>query len=252
MSISITPTPRSARPVVRRPRPTARAFSAYEWKTGRLASCDPNFPTILSAWDEAALSLDGGQSHFGFVCGGPAELVAPQGRFPLSEGMYFSVPSECRISGGRGIVMSRLEHRSFFQIGGPVERAGRLKYIDGCTDSLLVAPIKLGDPCLNLLYFPVGIDQTAHTHPSDRIGLILWGQGECITDDGVMDLEPGQIFRIHAGGKHRFRTLRGSDMVVIAYHPDSDFGPTDEIHPMINRTLVDGVSASKLDAIRTR
>jgi hypothetical protein len=25
---------------------------------------------------------------------------------------------------------------------------------------------------------------------------------------------------------------------VIAYHPDSDFGPTHENHPMVNRTIV--------------
>jgi hypothetical protein len=41
-------------------------------------------------------------------------------------------------------------------------------------------------------------------------------------------------------------------MRVVAYHPDSDFGPQDEDHPMINRTIVDGVSASKIDAIRTK
>ena len=29
-------------------------------------------------------------------------------------------------------------------------------------------------------------------------------------------------------------------MDVIAYHPDSDWGPTDVEHPMVNRTLVEG------------
>ena len=38
---------------------------------------------------------------------------------------------------------------------------------------------------------------------------------------------------------------------MIAFHPDSDFGPAPEDHPMINRTMVDGVSASRLDDIRT-
>jgi hypothetical protein len=41
-------------------------------------------------------------------------------------------------------------------------------------------------------------------------------------------------------------------MVVMAYHPDSDFGPEDENHPMINRTIVDGMSAAGLAAIRTK
>ncbi len=245
-------TPATPLPASRRNRGPRTAFSSYEWQTGQLADCDPNFPSVLSAWDEAPLALSPNGSHFGFVAEGGAVLEVPQGRFELCEGMYFSVPGEGEVRGGRGIAMTRVGHESFFQVGGPVERGGRLKYIDGCTDSLLVAPIKLGDPCLNLLYFPEGIDQTAHTHPSDRIGLILWGRGDCVTPDGVEKLEAGKIFRIHAEGRHKFRTLRGSDMVVIAYHPDSDYGPTDEIHPMINRTVVDGVSASQIDAIRTR
>jgi hypothetical protein len=41
-------------------------------------------------------------------------------------------------------------------------------------------------------------------------------------------------------------------MTVIAYHPDSDFGATHEDHPMINRTMVDGISAAKIDEIRTQ
>jgi hypothetical protein len=30
-----------------------------------------------------------------------------------------------------------------------------------------------------------------------------------------------------------------SHLDVIAYHPDTDFGPTDDNHPMINRTWFD-------------
>ena len=41
-------------------------------------------------------------------------------------------------------------------------------------------------------------------------------------------------------------------MDVIAFHPDSDFGPTDIEHPMINRTIVNGVKASELENIRTK
>jgi quercetin dioxygenase-like cupin family protein len=232
--------------------PGLRAFSAFGWSSGKLADCDPNFPTDLYAWTGTdAVELPDGGTHFGFVVEGPATLIAAQGTFVLQTGMYFSVPGGCSLSGGRGIAMTRLGHDAFFHVGGPVERRGRLKYVDGCTDSLLIPPIRMGDPCLNLLYFPEGIDQTAHTHPSDRIGCIFSGRGECVTPEGDMALEPGMIFRIHADGSHKFRTLQGSDMVVIAYHPDSDFGPTDRIHPMINRTIVDGVSASELDAIRT-
>jgi mannose-6-phosphate isomerase-like protein (cupin superfamily) len=207
-------------------------FYAFEWLTGKVADCDPNFPTTLHAWDGDVLELGNvDTAYFGFVQEGEATLVT--------------------VSGGRGIVMAREFHQAFFMIGGPVEPKGRLKYIDGCTDSLLIAPVKMGDPCLNLLYFPPGIDQTPHTHPSDRIGVVFSGRGECETPEGIIPLEPGVMFRIPYEGNHKFRTF-DSEMRVIAYHPDSDFGPQDENHPMINRTIVDGVSASKIDAIRTK
>ena len=41
-------------------------------------------------------------------------------------------------------------------------------------------------------------------------------------------------------------------MNVVAFHPDSDFGATDINHPMINRTIVDGISANSIDSIRTK
>jgi len=161
----------------------------------------------------------------------------------------------------RVAVISREQYRGLPMFVGPIEQEGRLKYIDGCTDSLLIPPVKLGDPCLNLLYFPPGIDQTTHTHPSDRIGLILSGHGRCHAWDldettgeyveKLIDLTPGMLFTIHTNGKHKFSTPYGESMRVLAYHPDSDFGPEDENHPMLNRTIVDGVSAKHIDAIRT-
>jgi hypothetical protein len=47
-----------------------------------------------------------------------------------------------------------------FALGGPCEAFGRLRYIDGCSDSLLVGPAVRGDPCLNHLHFPPGVSQT--------------------------------------------------------------------------------------------
>lgn len=226
-------------------------FYSFAWKTGKVADCDPNFPTTLHAWDAESLELhQPDTAFFGFVQDGPATVTCSSGSFTLKEGMYFSFNDEASISGGRGIVMARDRARGFFTIGGPVEDKGRLKYIDGCTDSLLIPPVRMGDPCLNLLYFPPGIDQTSHTHPSDRIGVVFSGRGECVTPEGIIPLEPGVMFRIPYEGHHKFRTS-DSEMRVIAYHPDSDFGPQDEDHPMINRTMVDGVSASKINAIRT-
>ncbi|MHA6287070.1 cupin domain-containing protein [Maricaulis sp. CAU 1757] len=230
----------------------AHNFYEFGWATGKIADCDPNFPSRLYAWDKDSLVVnEADTAFFGFVQSGTATLTSASGTFSLQAGMYFSANETLSVSGGRGIVIARAGHQAFFSIGGPVEAQGRLKYIDGCTDSLLIAPVRLGDPCLNLLYFPPGIDQTSHTHPSDRIGVVYSGRGECVTPEGVIALEPGTMFRIPFEGEHKFRTT-DSELRVIAYHPDSDYGPRDEDHPMINRTIVGGVSASEIDTIRTR
>lgn len=66
------------------------------------------------------------------------------------------------------------------------------------------------------------------------------GLGWCMTPSGRYALSPGRIFHIPRDGRHRFATENGASMDVIAYHPDSDFGPTHEEHPMVNRTWVGG------------
>ncbi len=198
---------------------------------------------------------------------------------PLSKGMYYSLaePHELLpVSGdSKAIVIEVLHNKgvypdtkfsSMFTMGGPIETTGRLKYIDGCTDSLLIPPVKMGDPCLNHLHFPSGIIQTAHTHNSHRIGVVARGTGKCVTPFGELPLKAGVIFIIKewdgetrkAGldgkdyevGNHCFHTF-GETMDVIAFHPESDFGPEDQDHPMINRTFVDGISAKDIESIKT-
>jgi quercetin dioxygenase-like cupin family protein len=118
-----------------------------------------------------------------------------------------------------------------------LETAGRLRYIDGCSDTLLISPPRLGDPCLNHLHIPPHTDQTPHTHPSARIGIILQGVGECRTLDRIYPLQPGMGWYIPTGCLHSFFT-RDEALDVVAWHPDSDFGPRDDDHPMINRTVI--------------
>lgn len=198
---------------------------------------DPH-PGRLAAWQGGALSCPADGAHFGFVTEGTAELCGPSGTFTLSPGMYFCATGEITVSGGgSGIVITRIGHDALFQLGGPVESRGRLRYIDGCTDSLLVAPTLLGDPCLNLLHIPANTRQSQHTHPSHRIGVIIRGTGRCVTPEGATPLFPGLVFCIHAQGQHSFHT-EDEDLLVLAYHPDSDFGPSHEDHPMINRTVL--------------
>lgn len=158
----------------------------------------------------------------------------------ITQGMYAVIPSDCeiRMHNGLGIAIACPEAVGFRQFGGPLEPKGRLRYIDGCTDTLLVCPPHLGAPCLNHLHIPSGTNQSFHTHPSDRLGVILSGNGWCDTPSGSMELTPGLAWYIPAGSEHRFRT-DASPLNVIAWHPDSDFGPTDDNHPMINRTILD-------------
>lgn len=193
------------------------------------------------AWDSTQLVLESG-THFGFVFEGSATITFRESEYTLPSGMYFTIPGDGLVSPAsresKGIVMSRLNYTGFFQIGGPVEEKGRLQYIDGCTDSLLISPVMFGDPCLNLLHIPPHTKQTQHTHPSLRLGMIISGSGICKTPEMDFPLSPGTLFYIPAGGLHSFHT--DSDALrVIAWHPDSDFGPTHENHPMVNKTVID-------------
>ncbi|MEM6954956.1 MAG: cupin domain-containing protein [Myxococcota bacterium] len=164
------------------------------------------------------------------------------GRFPLAPGMYFSVPASFSLEGGSGFCVRVPGFEGFFQVGGPIEAKGRLRYINGCTDSLLIPPVICGDPCLNFLHLPAHSAQAMHTHPSVRIGVVMSGEGRCVTMDSEHTLRPGMGFIIEAGLPHAFRP-GAEPLRVVAFHPDSDVGPKHDDHPMINRTLVEGISA---------
>lgn len=215
-------------------------------------------------------------SWYGFIQKGFAQVTGDGFQWQLSAGQSFSVCGNGHLSIiGHTILIEVLHdkgkypdtlYRAENRVVGPLEGQGRLAYIDGCTDSLLIPPVKLGDPCLNHLCFPSGIDQTTHTHPSHRIGVIHSGSGRCVTPFGDVELEAGMVFMIrewdgkkmrkgldgkrHPQGAHKFQTFDEA-MHVVAFHPDSDYGPTDVIHPMINRTIVDGIPASQIPNIQT-
>lgn len=118
------------------------------------------------------------------------------------------------------------------------KKVGNLSYIDGCSNSNLIDPPRSGDPCLNYLYFPAGIDQTFHTHPSVRIGFVLFGNGVSSIYDQEFSLNTGDIFILDRHTKHRFRTSTTSPMSLVAFHPDSEDGPRDEFNPMKARTYI--------------
>lgn len=210
---------------------------------------------INPAWDVMADLSQMPGAIFGFVLDGDNAVLRREGWvFELRAGSYFVANAgDAMLTsvGGRILLIHQPGADFPFMVGGPIEKTGRLRYIDGCTDSLLIPPWRRGEACLNLLHIPAGVEQTMHTHPSDRIGVVVSGTGQCVTPDGTVDLVPGMIWRIPADGLHRFRT-EGDSVRIVAWHPDSDTGPTDDDHPMIRRTMVDGVSAANIDAIRTR
>lgn len=185
-------------------------------------------------------------SYFGCVMRGSVRAINQQIRqWTIYAGQWFSIPEELTLTHGddqldaQVVVIRQRDYGGMFAMGGPIERQGRLRYIDGCSDSLLLCPPRLGDPCLNHLHFPRGIKQTMHNHPSVRMGAVVSGSGFYVTKTQRLPLNPGSIFMIPAGVYHHFETGE-STLDVFAFHPDSDWGPEDEIHPMINRTWVDG------------
>ncbi len=162
------------------------------------------------------------------------------GSINLSPKMYFSFCGKTRLdfnSNSIGFLICSRDEKPFYHIGLLEPGEGRLKYIDGCTDSLLISPVKMGMPCLNHLHFPKQVKQTFHTHPSYRAGIVAYGWGYAETNKGVVKISKGDCWIIPKDEVHRFIT-EDSEMGVIAYHPDSDFGPVDENHPMINRTII--------------
>ena len=167
-----------------------------------------------------------------------AALVLAHGTYPLPAGSHAVVPSPARVDGGRGLAVVTRSHRGLLQVGGPVEATGRLRYIDGCSDTVLASPVVRGDPCLNLLHLPAGTVQSHHRHPSLRVGLVVSGSGTCVHGRGHRrPLRRGSVFVLAPGAAHHFETGADDELLVMAWHPDSESGPTHDDHPMLNRTL---------------
>lgn len=114
---------------------------------------------------------------------------------------------------------------------------GDLSYIDGCSNSVIVAPPRNGEPCINYLYFPPNITQTHHVHPSVRIGLVLSGEGKATVAGKDYLLTEGTAFILDRFDRHGFST-ENSHMSLAVFHPDSESGPTDEFNPMKSRTYI--------------
>lgn len=163
----------------------------------------------------------------------------------IRQGEYFCLPYEDQVDWGlqtkthqsRVFVACRLGFLGQRQIGSRLEKQGRLSYIDGCSSTMLVYPPRLGDPSFHHLHFPPSVNQSWHTHPAARIGLIVRGSGKASVRGAEHALKPGMMFGLDPMEPHRFRTEHQS-MDLVVFHPEGDWGPQDENHPMLNRTLI--------------
>ena len=206
-------------------------FAAWDTYWGELKRLtDPAGETIIYGFENVSvhdpdLADDLGEvpqigAVYGYVMQGDASVYStslyssqPFEKFHVRAGQWFTFPHGCSFELGeetKMVITQKVGFNGVTAMGGPIEP----------------------------------LDQTEHTHPSNRSGGIARGSGLCITPYGEVPLVPGLIFHIPYNGKHRFKTDANSELDVIAYHPDSDWGPTDTEHPMVNRTLVDG---SKVD-----
>jgi len=202
---------------------------------------DTMYPSYAEKKTDSIFNSPEYSTTFGFVLSG--KITFKDGSFATT-GQYFSkwfrTREDVEIQ-GTAVFFNRLGYKGQNNIGGPLEESGRLCYIDTCSDSLLIYPPRQGDPSLNALFFPPGIDQTFHIHPSIRLGVVVDGEGfsniKMCGKELELPLKVGDMFCIEEREQHRFRTTT-SHMTVVPYHPDGDWGPTDHNHTMLNRTYV--------------
>jgi hypothetical protein len=216
---------------------------------GAIESMTSMYPARLRVLDAARAYDDTTTTVYGAVVDGQATVRAAGISATLDAGCYFALPGPCQIeSDGHTLAIERFGYRAPPSLGR-IEERGRLVYIDGCSDTILCSPARAGDPVLNHLHFPAGTLQSVHLHPSARLGVVLRGRGVAFGPGrgGAAweePLEPGTAFFLPEHELHAFRTS-GESMDIVAFHPDSDWGPTDAAHPMINRTYLSASRGEK-------
>ncbi len=214
---------------------------------------DDQHPTRIRVWTGGRLELEPSDSHFVVVQSGTALVSYDGSTVALKAGYFGTFPGELALEGeGEALVVTSVGYRGMALLGGPLEPDGRLRYVDNCRTTLLIAPPKRGEPCLNYMVLPQSTVQTPHTHRSLRTGLVISGKGRCGTEQGLLDLSEGTVFVIPPDVLHSFQSEPDGELRIVIYHPDSDAGPTDTDHTMLNRTFVNGMSAQAMPEIQTK
>lgn len=137
--------------------------------------------------DDGALVLGEDATHFVF-CHQGALTIRQGGCWPhvLTAGMYASVPGKCDVRPvgqdlSRGMVVSALGWLGMMVLGGPLEERGRLRYIDGCTDSLLVPPVQVGLDPVHRMMSTIRHNRARGTHAVVRMADIV----RQMADEGI-------------------------------------------------------------------
>jgi hypothetical protein len=139
---------------------------------------------------------------------------------------------------GTGFYITSRSDCEFTRFAEPnIHAEGALKYIDGCSNTELISPVKVGLPTVNYLHVPSNTTQTSHIHKSARVGWIAKGNGYAVTDTDRHVLSENIMFFLPAYENHYFETKQDS-LSIIVFHPDSDIGPTDENNNMKVRTHI--------------
>jgi len=215
---------------------------------------DASHPTVVrSIVSDSKIEEGEFSSSYVVVTDGEFSIHYQEMDFPIRKGFCAQIPGNFSILGkGKVVISTILNYKGIFTIFGSIEEKGRIKYIDGCSSTVLINPLRKGDPCLNFLYVPPGISQTYHQHPSLRVGVVLSGEGTCQVDEGNFPMLEGTVFCLPEQKMHSFRSSCETSLRIAIYHPDSIVGPTDDCHTMLNNTFVEGQSAELLEEIKTQ
>lgn len=115
-----------------------------------------------------------------------------------------------------------------------------LPYVNGCSTTQLLPPIRKGDPTLQLLRIPpYTSEQAHHIHSTARIVFVLSGSGHSVIGakggQKIIPLIEGAVLVLDKMVPHHFKTGEEA-LVVLPLHVYSSTGKDEYDHPMMNGT----------------
>lgn len=173
---------------------------------------------------------------FGVTVGKNCSVHDSEGKILLPENYYFRLGPGVKIRGKSALVVlvAMPPRETKF---GKIPQRGAIEYEPGGQETTLVYPDIFGEPTLNFLSMePHFRDQLMHWHDAIRINIVISGEVFCETPSHApVTCNRGSIIILPNGALHRFRT-NSTGMKFVAFHPDSEFGPTPKNNPMFNKT----------------